>query len=67
MMDVAGISATLKKPLGVRILPIPAKHAYEFTEFSYDFLHNTRIHRSKNKACFTDFLDIKEPFLYLRK
>ena len=41
MMDVAGVSAVLRKPLGVRILPIPGKHAYEFTEFAYDFLHNT--------------------------
>lgn len=67
MIDLAGISTVLKKPLGVRILPIPAKHAYEFTEFSYDFLHNTRIQKAKNRACFNDFIDIKAPFSYLQK
>lgn len=67
MIDVAGISTVLKKPLGVRILPIPGKHAYEFTEFSYDFLHNTRIQKAKHRACFNDFLNIKEPFSYLSK
>lgn len=65
MIDVAGISTVLKKPLGVRILPIPGKHAYEFTEFSYDFLHNTRIQKAKHRACFNDFLNIREPFSYL--
>ncbi len=67
MIDVASISTVLKKPLGVRILPIPGKHAYEFTEFSYDFLHNTRIHQAKHRACFNELLDIKEPFSYLTR
>ena len=66
MMDVAAISTILRKPLGVRILPIPGKHEYEFTEFSLDFLNNTRILKAKNRACFTEMLDVRDAFTYLR-
>jgi len=65
MLDIASISSLLKKPLGVRILPIPLKHENEFTEFNYDFLNNTRIKNIKNKACFNKIFKNKELFSYL--
>jgi len=52
MLDIATISCLLKKPLGVRLLPIPMKKNNEFTEFSHDFLHNSRIKTLKYKGCY---------------
>lgn len=46
--DVAALSVALKKPLMARLLPIPMKHANEFTCFNMDFLVNTRIMNIKN-------------------
>ena len=66
MMDVAAISTTLRKPLGVRLLPIPGKHEFEFTDFSYDFLHNTRIQKAKHRACFTEMLNVTDAFTYMQ-
>jgi len=43
ILDVAALSTVLKKPLGVRVLPIPLKSANELTNFNHDFLTNTRI------------------------
>ena len=43
ILDVASLSTVLKKPLGVRVLPIPGKCVNEFTNFNHDFLVNTRI------------------------
>ena len=43
LLDVASLSCTLEKPLGVRVLPIPGKGASEMTDFNHDFLSNTRI------------------------
>ena len=48
ILDMAALSTTLSKPLGVRLLPIPMKHENDFTEFSYDFLTNSRIMGIKN-------------------
>lgn len=42
-MDVAALSTILRKPLGIRVLPIPMKAANELTNFNHDFLTNTRI------------------------
>lgn len=42
-MDMAGMSLALKKPLGVRVLPIPGGLANEHTKFNYDFLCDSRI------------------------
>lgn len=42
-LDVAALSTVLKKPLGVRVLPIPLKKTNELTNFNHDFLTNTRI------------------------
>lgn len=42
-LDVATLSSVLKKPLGVRVLPIPLKAENEMTDFNHDFLVNTRI------------------------
>lgn len=43
MLDIAGLSSTLSKPLGVRLLPIPNKSVNEFTEFNLDFLCDSRV------------------------
>lgn len=67
MMDIAAVATRLNKPLGVRLLPIPGKRAQEFTEFSYDFLCNTRIHKATNRACFNGLLDVGEPFAYIHR
>ena len=41
--DVAGLSCTWNKPLGVRLLPIPMKYENQLTDFNHDFLFNSRI------------------------
>lgn len=43
MLDIAGLSSTLSKPLGVRLLPIPNKSVNEFTQFNLDFLCDSRV------------------------
>lgn len=48
ILDVAGLSIILSKPLGVRLLPIPEKNDGEMTEFNMDFLCNTRVKKVKN-------------------
>jgi len=48
ILDTASISIKHRKPLGVRILPIPNKSTNEYTEFDMDFLTNTRILDIKN-------------------
>ena len=57
ILDVAALSITANKPLGVRLLPIPYKHANEFTSFEYDFMANTRIKGVKNRACKIEIFD----------
>jgi uncharacterized protein len=42
-LDVATLSTVLRKPLGVRVLPIPLKAENEMTDFNHDFLVNTRV------------------------
>jgi uncharacterized protein (UPF0210 family) len=51
ILDVAGLSTALGKPLGARILPIPGKHANEYTDFGHDFFFNCRILAVRNRAC----------------
>lgn len=41
--DMATLSLALDKPLGLRLLPIPARLCNEVTDFNHDFLVNTRI------------------------
>ena len=66
MLDIASISNILSKPLGVRLLPIPMKRENEFTDFSHDFLHNTRILSVKNGGCnFDIFNKEKNNFSFL--
>lgn len=43
MLDIATMSTTLAKPLGVRMLPIPGRSANEFTAFNLDFLCDSRV------------------------
>lgn len=43
MLDIAGMSSTLRKPLGVRLLPIPGRRVNEFTRFNLDILCDSRI------------------------
>jgi uncharacterized protein len=64
MLDIATLSMILSKPLGVRILPIPMKKMNEFTNFSHDFLTNSRIQELKNKTCFSNHFDSKSFFSF---
>ena len=43
ILDIASLSSTLSKPLGVRLLPIPNKTVNEFTQFNLDFLCDSRV------------------------
>lgn len=65
MLDIAGLSSTLSKPLGVRLLPIPNKSVNEFTQFNLDFLCDSRVmaltsndHRFRTAQ---HLLDLKAP------
>ena len=64
MLDVAGISSVLEKPLGVRLLPILTKKEGEFTDFNHDFVYNTRILGATNKSCIRNMFELKDPFQY---
>lgn len=65
ILDVAALSTILKKPLGVRILPIPMKAANELTNFNHDFLTNTRIMRIDGQHLAYS-LSSEHSFRYLR-
>ncbi len=43
MLDVGALSAAARKPLGVRVLPVPGKRANEYTSFNQDFLCDSRV------------------------
>jgi uncharacterized protein (UPF0210 family) len=43
MTDIAAISLSLKKPLGIRLLPIPGRSNNEITQFNLDFLCDSRV------------------------
>lgn len=43
MLDIAAMAISLRKPLGVRLLPIPNRAANEFTNFNMEFLCDSRI------------------------
>ncbi len=43
ILDTAALAVKLKKPLGVRLLPIPNKLFNELTEFNLDFLCDSKI------------------------
>lgn len=43
MFDIAALSSTLGKPLGIRLLPIPNRSVNEFTQFNLDFLCDGRV------------------------
>lgn len=50
IIDVAGLSSALNKPLGARLLPIPGRSANELTEFGHDFLYNCRVLPVRNRG-----------------
>ena len=65
MLDIAALSSTLSKPLGVRLVPIPNKCVNEFTQFNLDFLCDSRVmaltsndHRFRTAQ---HLLDLKAP------
>ena len=66
ILDVATASTVLKKPLGVRILPIPGKREHEFTAFNMEFLFNTRIKKMRNLG-FVGTSIRGEPFTFLKE
>lgn len=63
-LDVAALSAVHRKPLGVRLLPIPDKLENEHTDFSFDFLYNTRVMGVRNRIFSARVLDAREPISY---
>jgi len=67
ILDVAGLSATLKKPLGVRVLPIVGKSVNELTDFNYDFLVDTRVMEIRNRAISMSQSADTSQFVYLRE
>ncbi|MEM6793432.1 MAG: DUF711 family protein [Acidobacteriota bacterium] len=63
VLDVAGLSTALDKPLGVRLLPIPKARVNEFTQLNLDFLCDSRVvGLSSNDRIFTS----EQPLLGLR-
>lgn len=65
MLDIAGLSSTLNKPLGVRLLPIPGKRSGELTTFNMDFLCNSRVMKVKNSVAWNEIFK-KGKFMYAR-
>jgi hypothetical protein len=43
MMDVAGLSCRLGKPLTTRLFPILGKKAGEMTSFDFPYFSNTKV------------------------
>ena len=43
VLDVSALAVRLRKPLGVRVLPIPARVVNEMTQLNLDFLCDSRI------------------------
>jgi uncharacterized protein (UPF0210 family) len=65
ILDVAAVALRLNKPLGVRVLPVPGKHAGETTDFNHDFLHNTKIKSISEHTCSAGFFDRAQLFSYV--
>lgn len=66
ILDTAAFAIRLKKPLGVRLLPIPNKIAGDITDFDHDFLFNTKIQPVAKHGCDKDFFSAERPFDYFR-
>lgn len=43
ILDISSLAVRLKKPLGVRLLPIPNKVVNEYTQLNLDFLCDSRV------------------------
>lgn len=43
VLDIATLAVRLRKPLGVRVLPVPNKAVNEYTELNLDFLCDSRV------------------------
>ena len=43
ILDIAALAVRLRKPLGVRLLPIPNRAVNEFTQLNLDFLCDSRV------------------------
>ena len=48
VLDIATLAVRLRKPLGVRVLPVPNKAVNEYTELNLDFLCDSRVMRIEN-------------------
>ena len=64
-MDVSAQALKLKKPLGIRVLPIQGKGQNEFTDFNYDFLVDSRVMNIRNRAI-SRLQNSFEKFKYLK-
>jgi uncharacterized protein (UPF0210 family) len=63
--DVTALSSVLQKPLGFRVLPIPGRGINDFTNFSYDFLYNSRVMDIRNRSLAFERFPSGEVFQYL--
>jgi len=50
MMDVAGLSCRLEKPLTTRLFPVLGKKAGEMTEFDFPYFSNCRVMRVRESS-----------------
>ena len=66
IFDIAALSISLNKPLGVRILPIIGRSSNELTSFNYDFLVDTRVVSVRNRV-FNSKFKTPDKFVYLKK
>lgn len=64
MLDVSALAMKLKKPLGVRLLPIPNKVCGEMTKFEHDFLHNTKVLQIRNRGYAKKLFNRNQIFSY---
>ncbi|MHC1605480.1 MAG: DUF711 family protein [Candidatus Methanofastidiosia archaeon] len=49
MLDMAGLSVRLSKPLTTRLMPIPGKNAGEMTSFDFEYFVNSRVMKTKSQ------------------
>ncbi|MDC0598486.1 DUF711 family protein [Gammaproteobacteria bacterium] len=64
ILDTAGMSIRLDKPLGVRLLPIIGEGENEITNYNFDFIYNSRVLGTKGIPADFDLLFKSSHFSY---
>lgn len=62
LLDIASLSARLRKPLTARLMPIPGKEAGELTNFDFEFFSNGRVLPIEANALTGFFCNSNEEF-----